>query len=289
MIRVFDKCLNFLGSFIAHYGDSVKKIGQLPNGYIGTIVGDNKVKIWNITSITNWTLIQTFSNHSNTVSSFEYINEDMIASGGYDNMIHIWYFSTGLKNRTINTGNAVYALKLMRNGFHLAACVSNTLKIYNLYNGNLISSLPTGVIMSDIAQIDDDMFAFSGLQIPYGIFIWNLTSKTSKFNLTGHTSYVRVLKKISTDLLVSGSDDATVRVWNITDGTLIKNMTGHTSWIYSSVDVLSDGKTVVSGSGDKTIKLWDVNTGECLNTNMVGVGIRSLAVLNVTLSKYCKN
>jgi WD40 repeat protein len=58
--------------------------------------------------------------------------------------------------------------------------------------------------------------------------------------------------------VVSGSDDATVRVWDVEtcQATLLE---GHTDGV-RSVAFSPDGNRVVSGSYDKTVRVWDVKT-----------------------------
>jgi len=111
--------------------------------------------------------------------------------------------------------------------------------------------------------------------------IWNLTTNTCKFNLTGHTSPVYGLKQITPNILASGSFDRTIKLWDTTSGQLIRTLTGHTRVIYCSVDLLNS-QTLVSGSEDQTIKLWNWSTGECLSTiQTTGSRIYALAVIQM--------
>ena len=66
-------------------------------------------------------------------------------------------------------------------------------------------------------------------------------------------------------VLVSGSDDGTVKLWDVATGTNIATLQGHTNWVYS-VAFSPDGATLASGSWDHTIKLWDVATYENIAT-----------------------
>jgi WD40 repeat protein len=112
--------------------------------------------------------------------------------------------------------------------------------------------------------------------------IWNLTTNTCKFNLTGHTDWVRGLKQITPSILASGSKDKTIKLWDILSGRLIRTLTGHTDMIDWSIDLLNNGETLVSGSWDRTIKLWNWSTGECLSTiQTTGLSIQSLAVIDM--------
>jgi WD40 repeat protein len=80
--------------------------------------------------------------------------------------------------------------------------------------------------------------------------------------LSGHTRPVRSLS-FSSDgaLLVSGSNDTTLKLWDIQTGGVVKTFYGHTHLVYS-ISISSNCTMIVSGSWD-TICLWDIGTGEC--------------------------
>ena len=81
--------------------------------------------------------------------------------------------------------------------------------------------------------------------------------------LSGHTRMVKSLT-FSSDgtLLVSGSNDKTVKLWDVQTGGVIKTFNGHTDWVVS-VSISADCTMIVSGSEDKTIRLWDIQTKGC--------------------------
>ena len=65
-------------------------------------------------------------------------------------------------------------------------------------------------------------------------------------------------------VVVSGSDDETVRVWDAATGTPLGNpFTGHTDEVSTVAVGQLDGRTVVvSGGGDGTVRVWDAATGD---------------------------
>ncbi|MBV6343242.1 hypothetical protein, partial [Candidatus Magnetobacterium casensis] len=66
-------------------------------------------------------------------------------------------------------------------------------------------------------------------------------------------------------MLVSGSDDQTIKLWGLPEGNLIKTLTGHSQTV-SSIAISPDGKMLVSGSDDQTIKLWALPEGNLIKT-----------------------
>ncbi len=233
---------------------------------------------------------RNFTNHTNVVFGLEWINEDTIASGGYDNTTKIWSILLGEAKRTIYTGLQVRSLKLLSNGFYLACGFLNgNIYIFDISNnGSLISTLiGHASYLNDLIQISDDLFASSSWDKT--VLIWNLTTNSIIYNLTGHSTYVYGLQLISSDLLASGSNDKTIKVWNITNGKCLRNLTGHTGKVQWSLDSLSNSQTLVSGSLDQTIKLWNIKTGECSNTFNTSLQIQTLTLLKssiATTSKY---
>jgi WD40 repeat protein len=283
-----------MNSFKAHE-DKINSIKQslFNNELVATCSNDLTVKIWNMTTScwnTNWTLIRTYSNHANLVYGLEWLTEDTIASGGYDNTTQIWSIKTGEILMTIKIYSGVRSLKLLGNGFHLACGLGNgKIIIYDIKNnGSLISTLQGHAsYVNDIVQINYGLLASSSFD--HSILIWNLTTNSTKFNLTGHASPVFGLKLISSDVLASGSWDKTVKLWNITNGQLIRNILDHKGYIYWSLDVLSDSQILVSGSADQTIKMWNISSGECLNTFNTSLKIRSLTILKQSFETTSKN
>lgn len=58
-------------------------------------------------------------------------------------------------------------------------------------------------------------------------------------------------------IVVSGSDDGTVRVWDFNDKVAKMVFEGHNNCV-TNVEVTSDNRFVVSGSDDNTIRVWNL-------------------------------
>ena len=63
-------------------------------------------------------------------------------------------------------------------------------------------------------------------------------------------------------LIVSGSEDQTVRVWNIKSKNELRRF-HHEGWV-NSVAFSPDRTHIVSGSDDKSFRLWNIQTNRCV-------------------------
>jgi len=280
--------LAFVTSFKAH-SSYIYRITQSPfntdTNYVATCSQDATIKIWNVYTSLNWTLITTYSHYlSYPLLDFDWLDKDTLASygmGAFDKTIQLWSLAKGQTQIKINVTNVyVLCLKLLNNKIHLAAGTDRSINIYNINDGSLVSSLKGHTSnVHDLVQISADLLASSSDDST--VRIWNLTSNTCRFNLTGHVSNVWGLKQITSSILASGSGDSTIILWDTTSGQLIRNLTGHGIDIHRSVDLINNGQTLISGSLDQTIKLWNWSTGECLSTIQTNSNIESLTVIQM--------
>ena len=72
--------------------------------------------------------------------------------------------------------------------------------------------------------------------------------------------------------VVSGSNDATIRIWDLAKGTPVgEPLTGHSGGV-TSVAVTPDGSRIVSGGCDSTIRIWDLAKGTSVGEPLTGHG-----------------
>jgi len=276
--------------FQAH-NNIINRILQSPfnNGEYVATCSYAEVKIW---STFNFSAIRTYSQHTSTVYASEWLDAVTLASSGYsEGLIKIWSMSTGQTKREINTNTYIFSLKLIRNTFYLAAGLSYDIRIYNINDGSLVSTLRghrDGV--SDLVQINEsDLLASSSYD--NSVRIWNLTTNECKFILQGHSDWISSLKQINSEILASASLDNTLKLWNLKSGKEISSLKGHEDHIRHSIGLNNNEQLLVSGSLDKTIKMWNFSTGGCLKTIETPSGIWSLAVIEgkKTTSKFFSN
>ncbi|KAM8882705.1 F-box/WD repeat-containing protein 7-like isoform 1-T1 [Synchiropus picturatus] len=92
---------------------------------------------------------------------------------------------------------------------------------------------------------------------------WRKGGAQEPMVLKGHDDHVITCLQFSGDLIVSGSDDNTLKVWSAITGQCLRTLTGHTGGVWCSQ---MTGATVISGSTDRTLRVWNAESGECVHT-----------------------
>ncbi|XP_014186986.2 F-box/WD repeat-containing protein 7, partial [Haplochromis burtoni] len=92
---------------------------------------------------------------------------------------------------------------------------------------------------------------------------WRKGDTREPMVLKGHDDHVITCLQFSGDLIVSGSDDNTLKVWSAITGKCLRTLTGHTGGVWCSQMAAT---TVISGSTDRTLRVWDAESGECVHT-----------------------
>ncbi|XP_029027506.1 F-box/WD repeat-containing protein 7-like isoform X2 [Betta splendens] len=92
---------------------------------------------------------------------------------------------------------------------------------------------------------------------------WRKGDAREPMVLKGHDDHVITCLQFSGDLIVSGSDDNTLKVWSAVSGKCLRTLTGHTGGVWCSEMTAA---TVISGSTDRTLRVWDAEGGDCVHT-----------------------
>ena len=90
-----------------------------------------------------------------------------------------------------------------------------------------------------------------------------VTGATRRATLRGHREWIRCCAwSPNGAMVVSASDDETLKLWDATTHACTATLTGHTNYVYGCV-WSPDGRTIASCSVDNTVKLWDAETHSC--------------------------
>ena len=93
---------------------------------------------------------------------------------------------------------------------------------------------------------------------PYNLEVWDIATKARKLVLSGHTDEItHAAFNDDGSLIVTGSNDQTIRVWDANTGDRVALLLGHSD-IVRFAEFLFDGKSIISYAADGTIRVWGI-------------------------------
>lgn len=163
-------------------------------------------------------------------------NNQIMISGGNDRIITLRHLKTGKIIRRFNEhSGSIYSLCFSSDGQTLiSGSRDTTIKIWHLHTIDTYKANSINRLIGD-GLID---------------------------TLTGHSDSINAVAVTPNgQIIVSGSEDNTIKLWDLNSGKCLATLVGHEAGV-RAVAISPDGQLLVSGSADHTIKLWQLPSVE---------------------------
>ncbi|KAF9933385.1 hypothetical protein FBU30_005594 [Linnemannia zychae] len=138
------------------------------------------------------------------------------------------------------------------------------------FGGVLIQSTLTGKHERYVASryfgqtsiaISPDRLRMAAGDSNFNVHITNIESGLIEFVLAGHTQSIEAIAfSPRSDIVATGSRDATVRLWSMDSGDIVRELDSHAG--VKALEFSPDGQQIASVSQDDAVILWEVETGE---------------------------
>lgn len=182
----------------------------------------------------------------------------------------------------------VFAAAFSPDGQTLAAVgTDGTVGLWDATSAEAIGELPAArVVLPDICPLgfspDGRWLAAPGSSQDGSplLDVWDVAAREKRYSLRGHRGNISAVA-FSPDgrLLLSGSDDNSLKLWDVATGETITTIQGHSGSVFT-VAFSPGGGEFVSGAGDTTAKLWDVAVRQEPSTLERSVGATWCAALS---------
>ncbi|KAJ7755202.1 WD40-repeat-containing domain protein [Mycena metata] len=192
-------------------------------------------------------------------------NGEIMAAGSYNGIIQI------LDPRTLQVlqsiqghHDCVQSLEFSSDGLLLVSTADDaTTKVWDA-SLQICQELSTNADAVLCAVFSADSAAVVAGYTDSSICWWDRNTASTQRIFRGHDGPVNVVRLTSNGgLLVSASDDSTIRVWNVMTGG-ITVLQGHLRPV-TSLLILKDTQ-IISSSNDGSVRVWDINSGDLMRT-----------------------
>jgi WD40 repeat protein len=233
---------------------------------------EEEILLWDVSS---GRVIGRFTGHDDWVRSVAFSPDgQLLASASDDWTVRLWEVRSGRSVQVLRGHNdIVKSVAFSPNGRLLASGSDDgTIKLWEVASGTLVRTLQghAGLVKSVAFSPDGSLLASGSSD--QTIKLWEVATGRLARTVLGHSGWVNAVafspcKQRDPSgtctqwdgLLVSGSDDQTVKLWEAVNGREARTLRGHAHWV-RAVAFSPDGQLLASGSADGTIKLWGEET-----------------------------
>ena len=285
LARVWDRESGQVLQTLKHEGEYVNAVAFSPDGrFLATGSSDaaGYIQVWDITTGKH---LQVIAGHDDEVLSLAYSKDgSRLLSSSYDKTARLWDTQTGKEVRKFS-GHTwwVWSAAFSPDEQHIVtAGHDGTAIVWDVSTDNRTPPFTGhhGPVFSAAFSPDGQQVVSAGHD--RRVLVWspeevqpidykNLAAGADvvppRFrSFEGHTDAVRSVG-FSPDgsLLLSSSQDNSVRVWDYATGQGMKTFRGHGGRVQAAV-FLSDGKRILSASQDHTVREWSIDGHEEIRT-----------------------
>lgn len=244
---------------------------SVPHDFSGSVVLDeNTIALWSVSGeISIWDLrsqqqVGTLLGHTSSVSDVSLLPNGYLASSAmFEPSLRIWDPQKAPQKPPLDNHKDVIISEVYEQGSEvLTASHDETLRIWNRETAEC-----TYVCTEHTKPLECMAWVGDGEIISgdwAGVLLhWNRNGDVLQ-RFEGHTDWIRGFYVVSESLLLSWSDDTTLRLWDRSSGDEVAVLEGHEDGVRGGF--LLDENRWLSWSDDATLRIWDLDKHVCRTT-----------------------
>ncbi|OMJ79096.1 hypothetical protein SteCoe_20955 [Stentor coeruleus] len=201
--------------------------------------------------------VQSFVGHEKEINKLAIsADEEEIFSASDDCTVRSWD-KAGNNKILYSHEKAVLSMDRSKDGSILVSGGSDKkVKFFNLIKGEVVTVLNEFTSSVWAVKISDNLKFFAAGDSNAVLKVWDYESMTLVKTLDGHTKRISHLEfnHIET-ILVSSSNDSTIRIWSVIEDKDEIILTGHTDWV-KAFKISTDQKSIYSIAENYKIMTW---------------------------------
>jgi len=227
-----------------------------------------EIRQWEVSS---GKLVKVFEGHLDALYAVAVSpNDQVLASGGYDQQIILWDIATGKQIRMLKGHNGcVYDLDYRRDGKILAsASADRTVKLWDVASGERRDTLSQSVKEIYCVAFSPDGKRLAAGGVDNRIRVWEVSERAAEttnpllYSQFGHEGAILNLAFTPDGKsLLSSADDRTVKLWDFSTMKERLVLEKQPDWC-PGITLSTQGRKVVLGRLDGTLGIYDASTGE---------------------------
>ncbi|KAF9197986.1 hypothetical protein BGZ49_001339 [Haplosporangium sp. Z 27] len=216
--------------------------------------------------------------HPDSAYEVRYLSDGQHIATFSKSLVLVWNKESGWGHESFTaSGYFIAGCTLSPDGGHIVILGQDrSVRLYDTQSGQCLNVLQESLDPQP-EQPDDDSYCQCDMAMSSDgcwiaanggmglVLVWNQHTGAVERRLEGHSRVVRRFFFSSSPgkehILVTTSNDATVRLWDVLTGQCIHVLTGHDKPVVA-ISFLVNGTRIASASEDCTIRLWDTTTGE---------------------------
>jgi WD40 repeat protein len=242
------------------------------NNVVLTSSDDNSVKIWDIDTGKE---LLSFNKHVKKVLSAKFNSAgDKVITASLDKTARIFEINSGREICVLSHPYSVRGAEFSSNGKKIITISGKRIYLWDAATGKRIKQFKCkNSLLKNVVSFSNNDKYIIATNDDNSVVLFDVDSIVEK-TFQGHNDEVNsAFLNPNGDLLISSSNDKTVRIWDVQSEKEVTRLEAH-QWEVNMAVFSSNSLFALSASEDHSAILWDSNKGEYINKFLFSTGIK---------------
>lgn len=225
-------------------------------------------------------IIGKMSGRSKTAESIAFLDKNSIIYGSGDSHVYLLDYKGNMEKQLASHSETVSSvISVPRINSIIAGSFDDSISIWNLNQQEEVKRIPNVPLVTSLALSPSNTLFAAGCSGDNSIHVFTVEGeKTTSWE--AHDDYISVISFLNDEVIVSGSDDETIRFWNPT-GKLISTLKVPTP--VKSICTTAEFEYNIVGLENGELLLFEKITNKKIASHMSSSSIQCIRIVNSSL------